>query len=355
MAKVSIQTIENLQNESSAIGRINSNFQALQAIIETLLSRDGKSPNQMLAVLDMNNRRLYNLPVPESYTDAARHGDLQQYVDQAEAAAEDAEESAEAAAESQAIVEALAEGFASKYIGAFDTAPVLDTFGNAITEGALYWNVNTDQLMVYVVAEVFVVNDPVLVGAEVVENRYWEEIPQTTLRSLADVDADVISNNQMLVWNGATSSFVPVALTALRVIFDPTGTGLVSTTVDEAIKEIAQRTLLDRYDFSVYVKGLLVENDTLFRMLPMRSFTLTPTNLSEFRASAVVASTGTQVLTLRKNGTQFGTVTFTASATGVWSIPGATSFSNTDVFTITTGTPVDTTLKNISLTFAARR
>lgn len=354
MPKVSIQTIENLQNESSAIGKLNQNFTAIQTIIETLLSRDGRAPNQMLSVLDMNSRRIINLPAPISPTEPARHGDIQQYVDRAEAAAEDAEESAESAAENAEIVQELTEEFFDRYLGSYSTPPTQAPSGAELDAGMLYWNTNTDQLMAWAEAYVIVGSDDVFVGSEQVLVAEWREIPQVTLRSLSDVSADLITDGQILIWDGGLDNFVAVLPSASLFAFDPGAGPLVADTVQDAIDEVVSRVLLDKYDFHVFIKGLLVENDILFRLVPNRAFTI-PVSGTGSKASSVVAATGTQVLTLRKNGVQFGTVTFTSSATGVWSIPGATSFSTTDIFTITTGASVDSAIKNISLSFAATR
>lgn len=359
MPKVSIQTIENLQNESSAIGKLNSNFTAIQTIIETLLSRDGRAPNQMLSVLDMNTRRIINLPAPISPTEPARHGDIQQYVDRAEAAAEDAEESAEnaeqsatEAAESATEAENLLNDFRDHYMGSFPDDPTEAIDGSPLEEGALYYNSVIDQLRYYILADVFVDAEPVMVDGEIVQMAGWVKVPISTLLGLSDVDAEGVAQGQILLYDG--TSFVNQTPEAELIVYDNDVSLLTADTVQEALDEIVDRSLLGRYDFSVFIKGLLVENDTVFRLLPVRAFTV-PSVTTLFHASSVTGSTGTQVLTLRKNGVQFGTVTFTSSSTGVWSIPGNTSFSASDVFTITTGGTVDSAIKDISLTFAATR
>lgn len=94
MPKLEFTELENLQNEQSAVDAINANMQAIADAIENTLSRDGTAPNALEANLDANNRRILNLPVPTNNTEPARHGDLEQYVDRAEAAAEEAEEAA---------------------------------------------------------------------------------------------------------------------------------------------------------------------------------------------------------------------------------------------------------------------
>lgn len=51
-----------LANQTSAIALINGNFTAIQALIEDTISKSGLGANQMNADLDMNSRRIYNLP-----------------------------------------------------------------------------------------------------------------------------------------------------------------------------------------------------------------------------------------------------------------------------------------------------
>src|SRR5512138_3834353 len=91
MPKVDISVIQNLDNPNSVVAALNGNFNRIQEVIETLLSRDGRAPNSMLSILNMNDFRILNLPAPTSPTEPARHGDIQQYVDQAEAFRNEAE------------------------------------------------------------------------------------------------------------------------------------------------------------------------------------------------------------------------------------------------------------------------
>lgn len=62
MTKINLLPISNLQDDQSAVATINSNMVLIAEVIETLLSRDGTSPNQIETDLDMNNKRLFNLP-----------------------------------------------------------------------------------------------------------------------------------------------------------------------------------------------------------------------------------------------------------------------------------------------------
>lgn len=57
---------------------MNANFDIIEQAIENTLSRDGTTPNQLEAPLDMNSQRLMNLTTPRSGTDAARLVDIQE-------------------------------------------------------------------------------------------------------------------------------------------------------------------------------------------------------------------------------------------------------------------------------------
>ena len=78
--KVTIQTVDSLQNQVSALSKINANFEVLADKIDTLLSRDGDSPNQMESNLDMNSYRITNLPEPIGNTEPVRKIDLDEAV-----------------------------------------------------------------------------------------------------------------------------------------------------------------------------------------------------------------------------------------------------------------------------------
>lgn len=56
--------------------KLNANFDTTSAAFDNTLSRDGTSPNQMLADFDMNSHHILNLPPPTSPTDAVRLQDV---------------------------------------------------------------------------------------------------------------------------------------------------------------------------------------------------------------------------------------------------------------------------------------
>lgn len=77
MAKYTYETIAGLgTNVLAAQTTINSNFAAVMTAMEKTLSRDGTTPNQMEADLDMNSNQILNLPLPVDDTEPVRKGEF---------------------------------------------------------------------------------------------------------------------------------------------------------------------------------------------------------------------------------------------------------------------------------------
>ena len=104
------------------------------------------------------------------------------------------------------------------------------------------------------------------------------------------------------------------------------------------------------YDIAGGVDGMPVGNTTIatFRLARPISF---PSNLTGSVAVANVASTGISVFSVQKNGTQFATLTFNASATGVFA-GTATSFSSGDSLSIVTPASQNATLSGVFFTLS---
>lgn len=60
MAKLALPPVTSLANTQSALGRINDNYDLIEAALENTLSRDGTAPNQMEADFDMNSNDILN-------------------------------------------------------------------------------------------------------------------------------------------------------------------------------------------------------------------------------------------------------------------------------------------------------
>jgi hypothetical protein len=61
MAKLTLNDLANLNNQTSAVNTINNNNQAIEFAVENTLSRDGTRPNTMGADLDLNGHDLLNV------------------------------------------------------------------------------------------------------------------------------------------------------------------------------------------------------------------------------------------------------------------------------------------------------
>ena len=69
-------TVSPLQSGYRSSNALNANLDAIETALENTLSRDGTSPNQMEAVIDMNSNKIINLAEPTSGSDAARLSDV---------------------------------------------------------------------------------------------------------------------------------------------------------------------------------------------------------------------------------------------------------------------------------------
>lgn len=77
MPKLTLIDPGSLQNETTFVETINVNNASIEEAMEKTLSRDGTSPNQMTASLDMNSQRIVNLPLPLNGTEPVRLSELQ--------------------------------------------------------------------------------------------------------------------------------------------------------------------------------------------------------------------------------------------------------------------------------------
>lgn len=75
MTKITLTNLADLQNENTAVLAINNNNDAIETASDNFLSRDGTSPNNMLAPIDMNSQRITNLPTPIGATEPLRLSD----------------------------------------------------------------------------------------------------------------------------------------------------------------------------------------------------------------------------------------------------------------------------------------
>ena len=76
MTKLTLSDVTNLQNEGSAVLTMHNNNVATVAAVENTISRDGSSPNQMAADLDMNSHKVINTANATAAGDAVSLGYL---------------------------------------------------------------------------------------------------------------------------------------------------------------------------------------------------------------------------------------------------------------------------------------
>ena len=141
MAKFSLSSI---LGGYAGIDALNNNFTTLLAELQDkVLYRDNTSleDNVMENDLDMNSNRIINLPAAILDTEPVRLGQLNLGTSDTQSAI-DAGVSATAAAASLAAQE-------QSYLGPLASAPTVDNEGNALLEGAMYYNTTSDALFVW--------------------------------------------------------------------------------------------------------------------------------------------------------------------------------------------------------------
>jgi hypothetical protein len=70
--KITLNDVTSFQNDTTAVITVNNNSNTIETAFNNTLSRDGTSPNQMEAVLDMNSNAIINLPAPISLSSPLR-------------------------------------------------------------------------------------------------------------------------------------------------------------------------------------------------------------------------------------------------------------------------------------------
>lgn len=137
MSKLVLTDLNNLENENSTIATLAANNAFTETAIENTLSRDGSSPNQMEANLDMNSNRILNLPAPINDNEPARIIDV--------------------GPESVGVFAAAAQVAANAAIVATDTATVVADTATVVSSAA---QVATDRTAVSAMVSGLVYNAP---------------------------------------------------------------------------------------------------------------------------------------------------------------------------------------------------
>lgn len=108
------------------------------------------------------------------------------------------------------------------------------------------------------------------------------------------------------------------------------------------------------FDVGMFVGGL-PDNSELVLYLPMVRTVVFPAGLTGSYALANVASTGTKVFDIQKNGGSVGSATFTTSATGVLAMASQQTFAAGDILSIVAPAAQDATLSDIGFNLKGTR
>lgn len=123
MAKLGLTDLGSLADEETVLGTLEANNTLIEDAIENTLSRDGTSPNEMGADLDMNSNRILNLPTPSDASEPATKG----YADSISALTDAAAlASAVAAAQTAQIAAETAETSAEAFATGYSTTSTTD-------------------------------------------------------------------------------------------------------------------------------------------------------------------------------------------------------------------------------------
>ena len=105
-----------------------------------------------------------------------------------------------------------------------------------------------------------------------------------------------------------------------------------------------------KYDLALSITGKPSASASVLNFCVVDPFTM-PSNLVGSVAKSITASTGTAVFTITKNGTEIGSITFSAGSTdGVFTFATAQTFQIGDFIRISAPSTQDSTLANIGIT-----
>lgn len=107
-------------------------------------------------------------------------------------------------------------------------------------------------------------------------------------------------------------------------------------------------------DVALFVGGK-PDNAELVMYIPFNRTVVFPAGLATSHAKANVASTSTKVFDIQKNGASVGSITFTASVTGVFAMAAQQTFNAGDTLGVVAPASQDATLADIGINIAGTR
>lgn len=136
-----------------------------------------------------------------------------------------------------------------------------------------------------------------------------------------------------------------------ELVLQPVGT----TVINVGVQGPAGRDAAAGYDFILSAQGKPDAAERLFLHVAAAPF-MFPAGLAGSRAIAITAPAGDAVFSLRKNGAEFGTLTFPAGqGAGSFAAAAATTFAAGDRLEVLAPASQDASLSDLALTLAATR
>lgn len=103
------------------------------------------------------------------------------------------------------------------------------------------------------------------------------------------------------------------------------------------------------YELTMFLSGIVGAGERVFKHIAQRSFTF-PAGMATSGLHAATAATDTAVFSIRKNGSQFATITVAPSGTtGTPASASGASFVAGDVLEVIGPSPSDSTLADVSI------
>ena len=144
-------------------------------------------------------------------------------------------------------VETLYDAFDDRYLGSKISEPTLDNDGNALTDGALFFNTTTNLLCVYDLS-----------------TTTWLEIPNMSLAVLSDVSLTSIATGEIIKWNGSNWINVSLAteidtLLPIDVLRDTS----THTVTNKTLNDISNNVGANHIHYKVKASEALVPGDVV--------------------------------------------------------------------------------------------
>jgi hypothetical protein len=164
-----------------------------------------------------------------------------------------------------------------------------------------------------------------------------------------------LSNSYSPAWSSITGK--PTTILGYGIV-DAVNTSLIGSangvaSLDTAGKIPAAQLMMAPYDIASAIIGKPAASAVVMRFVAVRQFSF-PASLTASLAKSAIAATDTTIFSLQKNGSQFATLTFSASGnTGVFTAATQTNFSANDVLTITAPSAQDATFADCEYTLVA--